>query len=185
MIVLVVDNTCLSHFARADRLDLLEQITKGYDRRTTEEVMIEIGAGIAEHPALGRLVRVPWLSIVELDLREIIRAAQFKAELGGDPTRDLGECSVLAVAATSEGVAVIDDHDAVAAGRRHGVTVIGTLAVITGALDRRLIERTAAETLVDDLAATDMRLPVDGSGFVPWCYANDLLPEGLARQHDD
>jgi len=173
---LVIDNTCLSHFARAGRLDLLDLITDGYDRSTTEEVMIEIVDGVADHPALGQLVGVQWFSIVELNLRETVHAAKIKAELGGDPTRDLGECAVIAVAASRLGVAVIDDQEAAAVGRRHGVTVVGTLAVIAAALKRGIIDRTTAESLVDELAVTDMRLPVDGGGLVAWCYANSLLP---------
>jgi predicted nucleic acid-binding protein len=174
--LLVIDNSCLSHFARAGRLDLLKRITDGYDRSTTEEVMVEVLDGIADHPALGQLIGVQWFSIVELDLGETVRAAQIKAELGGDLTRDLGECAVLAVAEARRGIAVLDDRDAATVGRRRGVLVVGTLAVIAAALKRGVIERTVAEALVDDLAATDMRLPVDGSGFVPWCYANGLLP---------
>lgn len=176
MILLVVDNSCLSHFARAGRLDLLEFITDGYERSTTEEVMVEIVDGITDHSALGQLIGPRWFSITELDLHETILAAQFKSELGGHPTRDLGECAVLAVAAARRGVAVVDDQDAATLGRRHGVTVVGTLAVIAGAVRRKIVDRAVAESLVDELAATDMRLPVDGAGFIPWCYEYGLLP---------
>ncbi len=176
MTLLVIDNSCLSHFARAGRLDLLDLITAAYDRSTAEEVMLELVEGVEDHPALGQLVGVGWLSIVELDLLETVHAAQIKAELGGDPTRDLGECAVIAIAAARGGVAVIDDQDAAAVGRRHGVVVVGTLAVVAAALKREAIDRKTAEALVDELVVTDMRLPVDGDGFVAWCYANSLLP---------
>jgi predicted nucleic acid-binding protein len=173
---LVFDNTCLSHFARARRLELLEAITAGYDRATTVEVMDEILGGVADHPELGDLVGIPWLSIIELELHETVRAAVFKAELGGSPDRDLGECTVLAVTEARDGTAVIDDQDAVATGRRHCVTVVGTIAIIAKALKRDLLQRTAAEQLIDELAATDMRLPCDGAGLFAWCYTNELLP---------
>src|SRR5438552_587060 len=112
--------------------------------------MVEILDGIASHPTLDHLVTIRWLDIVELDIQETVRAVQFKAELGGDPTRDLGECAVLALAEARAGTAVIDDRDAAALGRRYGVSVVGTLAVIAGAFKRSVIEREAAEALVDD-----------------------------------
>jgi predicted nucleic acid-binding protein len=138
--------------------------------------MFEIGDGIAIHPVLGNLVGVPWITVIELDLSETVSAARLKAELGGDPTRDLGECAVIAAAQARGGVAVVDDRDAADLGRRHGVTVVGTLAVIASALKRNAIERTDAERLVDELAATDMRLPIVGDSFVAWSYEHGLLP---------
>ena len=36
--------------------------------------------------------------------------------------------------------------------------------------------RLTAETLVDELVATDMRLPTDGSGLFAWAYEEGLLP---------
>jgi hypothetical protein len=51
---LVFDNTPLSHFARAGRLDVLEKLVAGRRCVTPEEVANEILAGIAEHPALAK-----------------------------------------------------------------------------------------------------------------------------------
>jgi predicted nucleic acid-binding protein len=173
---LVFDTTCLSHFARADHLDLLDTITAGYERLVTNEVMTEIYDGIATYPALGHVIGVQWLSIVELDIFEVVAAVGYKADLGGDPRRDLGECATLAVARSRSGTAVIDDRDAATVGRAHEISVSGTISLIAGAVKRGVIDNLTASGLVDDLVATDMRLPVDGQSFLPWCVQHGLLP---------
>jgi hypothetical protein len=52
---LVLDATCLSHFARADRLDVLRDLLLGKDCWTTETVLAELNQGIADYPLLGNV----------------------------------------------------------------------------------------------------------------------------------
>jgi hypothetical protein len=45
---LVLDATCLSHFVRADRLDVLRDLLVGRRCWTTETVLAELNGGIAD-----------------------------------------------------------------------------------------------------------------------------------------
>lgn len=59
--------------------------------------MAELHDGVDEHPSIGKVLSVPWLTVVELlEVEEVIAFARFKAELGGGPTRNNGESAVLA-----------------------------------------------------------------------------------------
>lgn len=173
---IVFDTTCVSHFARAGRLDVLEAVTDGWDRIIPNEVAAEVHRGVDGHPALSSVFAQPWLRIVELDMPEVVYAATFKGELGGAPEAHLGECAVLAWAKAHGGIAVVDDGAARALAAHHEVPVRGTLSLVVLGFKSGCLDRDTAESLVDELASTDMRLPVDGAGFFAWAYEDGLLP---------
>lgn len=177
MNVLIFDNTVLSHFARAGQLDTLEQLVRGCRCITTSEVAREIVGGIREHPALAQVLDRDWIEIVELDdVTEIVEFARYKGEFGGGPDRNNGESSVLAWAKVHGGTAVIDEDVATRSARRDGIPVHGTLWLVANGVRDGGLKRDAAERIVDELAATDMRLPVDGASFFAWAYREGLLP---------
>jgi hypothetical protein len=64
---LVLDATCLSHFARADRLDVLRDLLVGRRYWTTETVLTELNQGIADYPLLGNVPGQEWLLVAGLD----------------------------------------------------------------------------------------------------------------------
>jgi predicted nucleic acid-binding protein len=173
---IVFDTTSVSHFARAGRLDVLDAITGGRKRLIPNEVATELQRGVAGHPAISEVFVLPWLTIVELDFPEVVHAAAFKSELGGAPVEHLGECAALAWVKEHGGIGIVDDSAAVAMARHHQVPVRGTLSLIVAGHKQGFLDRLTAEVLVDDLAATDMRLPVDGSGLFAWAYTKGLLP---------
>lgn len=109
------DTTCLTHFARSGRL--------------------------ADHPAIGNLYNQPWLQIVELDILETVRAAQFKAELGGPPNKHLGESEAMAIASTRNGVAVLDDADARRIATRHQIPAAGSLSLVARGISGGLLQQ--------------------------------------------
>jgi predicted nucleic acid-binding protein len=175
--VLVFDNTPLSHFARAGYLDELEKVVGSHRCVTPSHVASEITAGIPDHPALAKVLTAPWLEVVELvDLDEVVAFAGFKAELGGTADENNGESAVLGWVKTHGGTAIIDERAATRIANREKLSVHGSLWLVVNALKAGHLERPAAERLVDDLAATDMRLPVDGAGLLAWAYTEDLLP---------
>ncbi|MCB1004724.1 MAG: hypothetical protein KDB35_11130 [Acidimicrobiales bacterium] len=173
---IVFDTTCVSHFARAGRLDVLDSVTRGWDRIIPNEVAAEIHRGVDSHPALATVFSQSWLRIVELDMPEVVYAATFKGELGGAPDAHLGECAALAWVKEHGGLAIIDDSAACALADHHEVAFRGTLSLVVLGFKSDLVDRDAAERLVDELASTDMRLPVDGAGLFAWAYSNGLLP---------
>ncbi|XVV09652.1 hypothetical protein ACQP2X_33015 [Actinoplanes sp. CA-131856] len=142
---MVFDTTCLSHFARADRLDVLG------DLLTDVKTLVPLDN-------LDRLRRFT------------VWTARVRAG-----ARNLGEASVLAVAEEFEAVALIDEREATEVGRRNGVEVHGTLWLLAGALRNGDIAEAGAENLVDALAATGMRLPCKGAGFVRFATRHGLL----------
>jgi predicted nucleic acid-binding protein len=173
---LVFDNTPLSHFARAGRLDVLDKLTARYRRITPDQVITELLDGLNDHPALAVAVTAQWLEIVELrHIEEIVAFAKYKTELGGGVSKNNGEAAVLAYVATNGGVALIDERVGTRIAKRDLMEVHGTMWLVANGLRFRLLDRDAAESILDELAATDMALPVDGAGFVAWAYEEGLL----------
>lgn len=124
-------------------------------------------AGIPEHPGLASTVGVDWIDVVELELvSELVAFARYKTEFGGGSERNNGEAAVLAWASVHGGTVIVDDAVAARAARRDGISVHGTLWLVANGVRFGVLGRDDAEHIVDDLAATDMRLPVDGRGFL-------------------
>src|SRR5580704_8792891 len=95
---LVLDATCLSHFARAERLDVLCDLLIGRDCWTTGVVLDELDRGVMAHPALAQVATQDWLKVAPLDsLDEIMLFATWARRVGSGE-RDRGEASVFAVA---------------------------------------------------------------------------------------
>ncbi len=114
--------------------------------------------------------------IRELTEIEEIAFARYKTELAGGPDRNNGEAGVLARVKVHGGIAVIDESAATRIALREGLEVHGTLWLVVNAQRENLITRPEAESIVDQLAATDMRLPTDGAGLFAWAYNEGLLP---------
>lgn len=176
MTTLVFDTTTVSHFARAGRLDTLSALSKDHERLIPNEVAVELRRGTTGYPAIGDALGLSWLPIVELGFPEVVHAATFKSEMGGDPDQHLGECAVLAWVKHNGGVAIVDETAAVAMAIHHRVPVRRTLWLVVSGFKDGVLDRADAEALVDELVATDMRLPTDGKGFFAWAYMEGYLP---------
>lgn len=174
---LVFDNTPLSHFARAARLDTLEKLVAPYRCVTPAEVTAEIHNGLTEHPGLAKVLAAQWIEVAELvDVNEVVAFARYKAELGGGTLKNNGEAAVLAWASVHGGIAVVDERAGTRIALRDGIAVHGTLWLVANGLRSQRLDRVGAERIVDELIATEMALPVDGAGFVAWAYHEGLLP---------
>lgn len=177
MTTLVFDNTPLSHFARAGALPVLESLTTAFRCVAPAEVVRELVRGIPRHPALASAIGLPWLDIVELtDVAEIVAFARYKAELGGGIDHNNGEAAVLAWANVHGGTVIIDERAGTRAARRDHIQAHGTLWLITNAIRAGKLPEADAVRMIDQLAATDMALSTDGTGFLAWAYEEGLLP---------
>ena len=175
--VLVFDNTPLSHFARARKLTILEKLVNGFRCLVPVEVRKEIVDGITKFPDVAQVLSTPWLESVEMtDVGELVAFASYKTELGGGPHENSGEAAVLAWVKVNGGVALVDERAGSRLAQRDGLEVHGSLWLVIQGLSSGVLNRSDAEQLVDDLRATDMRLPVDGEGFFSWAYQEGLLP---------
>jgi len=57
-----------------------------------------------------------------------------------------------------------------------GILVRGSLWLVVQGVRQGELNRSAAESLADELRATDMRLPTDGRGLFAWAYEQGILP---------
>jgi predicted nucleic acid-binding protein len=172
---LVFDTMCLSHFALADRLDVLRDVLVGRPCHTTHVVREELRRGTERHKALHDALDLDWLTIERLDtLAELACFVRWTQRLGsGD--RNLGEASVFTASELLQAMAISDDQDAVRVGRRYGLAVHGTLWLLSLACrDGKLTEVNVAN-LIDALKETGMRLPCSGSEYSGWARGKGLL----------
>ena len=173
---LVLDNTVLSHFARANHLQTLAELTSNFRCVTTDEVIIEVNNGVKLHAALAAIATLPWLEVRSIDnIAELASFAKFKGILGGGPFKNNGECAVLAWAKNNNATAIIDDSAASNLAREEGIVCHGTIWLVINAFKRQLLSRSEAESLINQLAE-NQRLPTDGAGLFVWAYQNGLLP---------
>jgi predicted nucleic acid-binding protein len=172
---LVFDTTCLSHFALAERLDVLRDLVVEYDCRTTHVVREELRRGGERHALLIDAPELEWLEVIALDsLGELARFIEWAKRLGaGD--RNLGESSVCAAAEINAAIAIIDDGDACRVARRHGLEVHGTIWLLASACRTGKLTVTACGNIVDALRDTGMRLPCTGREFGDYAHRHGLL----------
>lgn len=107
---------------------------------------------------------------------EVVAFARYKAELGGGPDQNTGEAAVLGWTAVHGGIAIIDERAGTRMAQRDGIVVHGTLWLVANGVRSEKLSRLHAERMIDELAATDMALSVDGAGFLAWAYEEGLLP---------
>ncbi len=176
MATLGFDSSVLSPFARARRLETLEQLTNGHHRVVTRAVLEELDHGIPKHPLLAVVRSLPWLEIVSVDaFEELVAFSDFVRVLGAG-RRNIGEASILAWALNRGGVALIDDQSAVNAGKDKDIEVRRSLGLVCDGLHKKTITIEAARTLVDELVNLGgARFPCDGAAFEAWAEANGLL----------
>jgi predicted nucleic acid-binding protein len=172
---LVFDNSPLSHFARAGRLAVLERLTATYQRVVPRAVLDELRDGEAVHPPLADVRNADWLQVVACDGLAELRAFAHYVQILGAGRRDVGEASVLAWAEVNGGVAIVDERAGTRAAQGRGVAVHGTLWLIANGLHAGELLLPDAERLVDQLRATDARLPCTGAEFFEWAKTHGLL----------
>ncbi|WP_420625260.1 hypothetical protein [Candidatus Poriferisodalis sp.] len=163
---LVFDTTALNYFALAGELDLLEQMVESFRCVAPSEVLNELAAGVAAHPELRDTLNLPWIGNVQLSASDLALFARYKRELGGGPSKNLGEAAVLAWCASTGGTAIIDESRARDIAHQDGIAVHGSLWLIQLGVKSNLLDRSAAITLIDQLRSAGMYLPRDSAALV-------------------
>jgi predicted nucleic acid-binding protein len=173
---LVLDTMCLSHFALADRLDVLRDLLIDHPCRTTGLVLDELSRGAAYHPALSRATSLDWLAIDHLDqsLGDLLCFEAWTARLGAG-ARDLGEASVFASVQMRGGTAITDDRGATRVGRTYGLDVHGTVWLLAAACRSGKLTLVGASNLVESLRSSGMRLPCTGAESADFASRHGLL----------
>lgn len=175
MAVFVFDSAPLSCFARAGKLRLLEQLTAGHDRVTTRAVLEELDAGVRDYPLLQEVHTLKWLRSEPVDgLPELRLFAEYARPLGAG-MHNIGEATVLAWAEFHQATAFTDDEVAVQLGRKRGVTVRRTLALVADGVKRGLLSELEAQALADELVRAGARFPFSPGTFIAWAKRHGLL----------
>jgi len=173
---LIFDSSVLSAFARAELLDLLEELTHGHERCMPRAVVDEVERGIEDHPALKAISAASWLRVVPVDsLDELVAFADYATRLvAGD--RNVGEASVLAWAEVNGAVALTDDQDAVQCGRENGVSIRRSLALLASGVKEGILSEGRAIEVVEALVKQgEARFPCGGHEFITWARDQGLL----------
>lgn len=173
---LFFDTMCLSHFARADRLDVLRDLLLDRDCWTTTVVRSELAVGAGRYPRIHQALGLDWLRVASLDSLDDLRCFVTWAQRLGSGDRDLGEASVLAAAELRRGTAITDDRDATRVARRYGADVHGTIWLLGTACGLGKLTLVGAGNLVDALRAEGARLPCTGTEFPVFARQHGLLP---------
>ncbi|MDF5754455.1 DUF3368 domain-containing protein [Spongiactinospora sp. TRM90649] len=171
---LVFDATCLSHFARAERLDVLRDLLVGENCLTTSIIRDELRTGLDKHPLLRHILDADWLGVERLESIEELRSLVAWQQRIGSSQRNLGEASVFCVAETSGAIAITDDREAVAVARSYGLEVHGTVWLLAIACREGKLSEVGAGNIIDALIATGMRLPCDGTGFLSYARRSGI-----------
>lgn len=178
MTSIVFDTTALSRFVRADRLEILRLLARNHEPILLAEVSDELRRGIPEHPSLVTVADAEWLTRARpLEGAALEAFARYKNQLGGQAGRNIGESAVLGWVAVNGGIAIIDERAARGLGQRNGLQVRGSLGLLITGYKRSLLDRAMVESVVDDLLATGMHLPLaSGAELLDWAHKNALLP---------
>lgn len=72
---LFFDTMCLSHFARADRLDVLRDLLVERQCWTTNVVRSELSIGARMYPRIQQTLALDWLQIASMDWTRLKNSA--------------------------------------------------------------------------------------------------------------
>lgn len=172
---IVFDTTCLCHFARIDRIDVLGELMKDDACYLPDLVAAEIAIGAKERECLRVIPRLDWLVPFDFDTVARLNLLNEWVERLGAGTRDMGEAAVLAAAQEFGAVALIDDRVAKKVAEKAGAEVHGTLWLLACACKDGTITEAAASRTVDELSGEGMRLPCSGSDFSAYARKAGLL----------
>lgn len=173
--VWVLDAMCLSHFARAEPLDVLRDLLVDKECWTTQVVLEELRQGAAVHPALSDVLAGDWFKVAHLDTLDEVRLFAIWVSRIGSGERDLGEASVFAAAELRSATAITDDQGAVRVARTYGLDVHGTIWLLAGACRDGKLSEPAAGSIVDALRVTGLRLPCTGAELPDYARLHGLL----------
>ncbi len=172
---LVFDTTCLAHFAKIDRVDVLGCVLTEDVCTTTEFVRAELRHGCGTWPTLVRALEATWLGVDQLDTIEALLTFEQWTRRVGAGERDMGEASVFAAAELTGGTAITDDRNASLVARKYGLDVHGTLWLLASACKSGKLVEVEATNLIDMLTDSGLRLPCAGTEFPVWARRHHLL----------
>jgi predicted nucleic acid-binding protein len=172
--LLIFDTGPLSHFARENWLGVLKAVVGERIAVIPDVVVHELREGASRDNRINAVLEAGWIEHRDLNGDdEIVEFAKF-AELLVRGSRNRGEAGVLALAATTGGVAIIDDSAGRRAAERCEIRLQGTLGLLCDAIRGGLLTVPLVSALADDLLASEYRLPFGPGDFAKWAVENGL-----------
>lgn len=181
--ILVFDTSPLTHFAAGGWLGALKAVV-GQRRAVVPDLVVdELKRGAATRYEVRSVLEAQWIEHHEMSSQsELIEYARFEKLLVGGG-RNQGEAAALALAASIGAAVVVDDAAGRKAGRDAGLNVVPTLRLLCEAVQSQLLTLELVEHLIDDLLATEYRLPLKSGEFRLWAANNGLLM-AKSREND-
>lgn len=172
---LVFDSSPLNYIARAVQLPFLEKLVASRECVITHAVEDELLRGASKHAQLYQVSAQSWIRVVEDSSIGFLQLfSEYHARLGGGG-HNIGESTTLAYAELHGLTACIDDRAARRHGQQRGVALTSTLELMCSGIRGHIIEESEAIRVVDLLCDHEAFLPCDGSTFLDWARAEDLL----------
>lgn len=137
-------------------------------------VVRELTEGARRDSGLQEVLDADWLEHRELITDDEVAAFVEFSALLVKGSRNRGEAGVLALASVIGGTAVIDDGAGRKAADDHGVNKKPTLALLCEAIHSGLLTVKLVSAL-DDLLATEYRLPFEAGGFEEWATDQGMV----------
>ncbi len=110
MTTYVLDASVLIGFARARRLEVLADVLRDEQVKTTPEVLDEVRNKASVYPEVESALALPWIETVQVSgLKAMGVYAEYAKRVGSSTTGNVGEATVLAWAECHGATAVIDE----------------------------------------------------------------------------
>lgn len=172
---IVLDTMCLMHHAKADRLDVLADLSRESSCHSTVVVRDELLQKSSSEPRVMNALSLPWLDFAPMDdMADLSSFATWQARVGGDRF-DLGAASVFSVAEKLGAIAITDDEDAKRVARRNGLVVHGNPWLLAQSCRAGKLPVCGAATIVDLLRETGLRPPCGGTDYESWARSHGLM----------
>ncbi len=176
MTTYVLDASVLIGFARARRLEVLADVLRDEQVKTTPEVLDEVRNKASVYPEVESALALPWIETVQVSgLKAMGVYAEYAKRVGSSTTGNVGEATVLAWAECHGATAVIDEKVGRDAAKERGVLFKGSLGLIAHGIERRILSMPQATQLIDELKATGTHLPCSGQEFPAWANQRGLF----------
>lgn len=155
----LLDNTALSNFSKAGRLDVLRALMDGRIFVPTEvekEFLVGVKAKRVPGTEFRRALRDGWLQRLRVATDEEVELlTRYRLVLGA------GEAACLALAKPRRGVIITDDRAARNLALVESIAHMGTVGVLMGAVNLHVLRLPAANALLRLMISHGYRSPVD------------------------
>lgn len=175
---LVFDTSPLYHLTKAGGLEVLRTIIGDRQPIISYAVQKELKIEGGGDSRINNLLNARWIGFHEVDSPVEIDAYLRFTKFFMSGNRNKGEATVLALAKTLPGIAVIDDNGGRKAAEKDGILCSHTLKLLCDAIREGHLSLSDASSLVDDLLGINYQIPFAKGEFEQWAKEHALFGIG-------